>query len=209
MPISKADIALSRRVFLTASTSAAASLFIPGSAQAAQAIGQVAWAQGTTTLERGASILAAIPGGEIFARDRAVTGDQPSRLDLRLGAATRIRLGANASLEIDRFIAGLAAAAALKSGPALIERDPGAEPHFILTSPFALLAARGTAFFAGPSKGVFGVFVREGVVIVRTRRHAVTLRAGEGTDIKAPGRRPSRPKAWGQARIDEAMASVV
>jgi hypothetical protein len=39
-----------------------------------------------------------------------------------------------------------------------------------IISRFALIAARRTSFFGGPSNGVFGVFVRQGHVDVRTRR---------------------------------------
>jgi ferric-dicitrate binding protein FerR (iron transport regulator) len=177
-------------------------------ARAAAAVGRVGFAQGDAILDRDGGRITATEGAEIFLRDVAVTGDEPSRVDLRLGAAIRIRLGAKARLEISRLVPGVAAAATLQTGPALIERGPGAEPDFELKSPFALLAARGTTFFAGPSDGVFAVYVREGAVIVRTRRGTVTVRAGEGTGIKAPGAAPTPVKPWGQSRIDAALASV-
>jgi ferric-dicitrate binding protein FerR (iron transport regulator) len=177
-------------------------------AQAAAAVGRVGFSQGDAFLDRDGDRVAANEGVDIFRQDVAMTGDEPSRVDLRLGAATRIRLGAKARLEISRIVPGVAASATLRDGSALIERGPGAEPDFQLKSPFALIAARGTTFFAGPSNGVFGVFVREGLVVVRTRRGAVTLQAGEGTDIKAPGMAPTPVKRWGEARIAAALASV-
>jgi hypothetical protein len=199
---------VSRRVILSGACAWTTGVVLLGAARAEAAVGRIGFSQGETFLDRGRDRLPAQEGVDILLRDVATTGEEPSRLDLRLGAATRIRLGAKARLEISHIVPGVAATVTLQDGPALIERGPGAEPDFQLTSPFALLAARGTTFFAGPSNGVFGVFVREGVVNVRTRRGSVTLKAGEGADIKAPGSAPSPVKLWGKARIDAALASV-
>jgi len=199
---------LNRRVVLTGAFAAAFDFALSGVARAAVAVGRIGFSQGQAYLSRDGDRLPANEGVDVFRQDVATTGEEPSRVDLRLGASTRIRLGAMARLEISRIVPGVAAAATLRSGPALIERDHGAEPDFQLKSPFALIAARGTTFFAGPSNGVFGVFVREGVVNVRTNKGAVTLQAGEGTDIKAPGSAPTPAKRWGEARINAALASV-
>ena len=61
----------------------------------------------------------------------------------------------------------------------LLDR-PDAPPSGPLSvaTPFGLIAARGTKFFAGPSQGTFGVFVEHGLVTVRTRVGAVTLTNG-------------------------------
>jgi ferric-dicitrate binding protein FerR (iron transport regulator) len=75
-------------------------------------------------------------------------------------------------------------------------------------TPFGLVVARGTRFFLGPSRDVIGVFVEEGVVDVTNRAGAVTLRAGEGTNLVAADIAPTPPAPWGAARIAEAMASV-
>ena len=200
--------ALNRRALLAGASALALDFALLGAAQAAAAVGRVGFSQGEAFLDRDNGRLAASEGVDIYRRDVATTGEEPSRVDLRLGEATRIRLGARAKLEISRILPGVAASATLRNGPALIERGPGAEPDFKLKSPFALIAARGTTFFAGPSNGVFGVFVRDGLVDVRTRRGSVTLRAGEGSDIKAPGMAPTPVKRWGEARIAAALASV-
>jgi ferric-dicitrate binding protein FerR (iron transport regulator) len=120
----------------------------------------------------------------------------------------RIKLGSRAQLKIDRFVARASADVELLDGPVFIDHRPAAEPGITLTSPYALIAARGTGFFAGPSAGMFGVFVYNGSVDVRTRAGGVRLRAGEGTDIAAPGAAPTPPKRWGHGRIEAAMISV-
>jgi ferric-dicitrate binding protein FerR (iron transport regulator) len=175
--------------------------------RAAPRVGAVMAAAGSAFLERNSSRMPAAGGADVLLDDLALTGDA-SRMDLRLGRATRIKLGARSQLKIDRFIAGASADVELLDGPAFVDHGPGAEPGFTLTSPYALIAARGTGFFAGPSAGVFGVFVRNGRVEVRTRAGSVRLRAGEGTDIAAPGAAPTPPKRWGDPRIAAALASV-
>ncbi len=182
-------------------------IIMPHAVAAAEAIGEVAGARGNAFLSRDAGNEVAAKGAPVLLDDTALTGDE-SRLDLRLGQATRLRLGANAKLKIDRFIAGRDAEITLDKGPLVIERSKGAEPKFEVKTPYALLAARGTEFFAGPSKGVFGVFVKSGIVDVKTGQGTVRLKAGEGTDFAAPGDPPSPVKKWAPARVDAAMWSV-
>lgn len=186
---------------------AAAGVFLAAQAFAGETVGEVTSARGSAYLDRKDSRERAAPGVSVQLNDTAVTGEE-SRLDMRLGRATRLRLGARASLRIDRFVAGVEAVPALESGPVVIERGKGAEPVFELNTPYALLAARGTVFFAGPSNGVFGVFVKSGIVHVWTAQKSVRLYAGEGTDIRAPGDPPDPPKVWGKSRVEEAFASV-
>jgi ferric-dicitrate binding protein FerR (iron transport regulator) len=180
---------------------------LPHAVAAAEAIGEVAASRGSAFLAREAVNEVAAKGALVLLDDTALTGDE-SRLDLRLGRATRLRLGANAKLKIDRFIAGRDAAVTLDKGPLVIERSKGAERQFEVNTPYALLAARGTEFFAGPSKGVFGVFVKSGIVDVKTRQGMVRLKAGEGTDFTTPGDPPGPVKKWAPARVDAAMWSV-
>jgi len=75
-------------------------------------------------------------------------------------------------------------------------------------SRFGLIAVRGTKFFAGPSKGVFGIFVERGEVQVTAAGVSRSLKAGDGVDIAKPGQPPSEVKQWGKPRIEAAYASV-
>lgn len=177
------------------------------SVSAAEAIGEVTSSRGNAFLARDSGNEVATKGVEVLLDDTALTGDE-ARIDLQLGHSTRIRLGANANLKIDRFIAGRDTTITLERGPLVIERWKGAEPKFEVKTPYALLAARGTEFFAGPSKGLFGVFVKSGIVEVKTRQGTVRLKAGQGTDFKEPGDPPSPPKIWAQPRVDAALWSV-
>ena len=78
----------------------------------------------------------------------------------------------------------------------------------MLRSLFGLIAIRGTRVFAGPSNGVFGVFVARGAVDVTAAGKTVTLGRGFGTNIAKPGDPPTDPAAWKPPRIKAAFASV-
>ena len=85
----------------------------------------------------------------------------------------------------------------LRSGPLLFDRPQRSAPAGVrIRSPFALIAVRGTQFFAGPSNGRFGVFVARGSVAVTSAGQQVILREGEGTDFVSPGTPPTPVKRW-------------
>ena len=78
-----------------------------------------------------------------------------------------------------------------------------------IRSSYGLIAVRGTKFFAGPSNGVFGVFVVHGSVDVTAAGKTVKVDRGFGTNIAKPGDPPTDPAAWKPPRIRAALASVV
>jgi ferric-dicitrate binding protein FerR (iron transport regulator) len=142
----------------------------------------------------------------VFLGEEVVTGIA-SRLAMRLGRDTRIRLGEQARLKIDRFLVEAGGEMTLYSGPLLFDghrRRAGVQ----IRSPFALIAVRGTRFFAGPSNDRFGVFVVRGSVAVTSAGQQVILRKGEGTDIFSPAMPPTPVKRWAPERVRAALASV-
>ena len=144
----------------------------------------------------------------LFIQDQVATG-AASRLSMRLGRDTLLKLGERAKVVIDRYLVAAGGEITLQSGPLLFDR-PRANPKAPLQirSPFGLIAVRGTRFFAGPSNNVFGVFVERGSVAVSAAGRRVVLRAGEGTDIPRPGAPPTPAKRWGEPRIRAALASA-
>jgi len=140
--------------------------------------------------------------------DQVSTGLR-SRLAMRLGDATLVRLGEQARLTLDRFLVNAGGELTLQSGAMLFDRTSGGSPSSIqIRSPYALIAVRGTRFFAGPSDTSFGVFVERGNVVVSAAGRRVALRAGEGLDVPYPGAAPSRAARWGEARIRAALDRV-
>ena len=144
----------------------------------------------------------------LFVGDRVATG-AASRLTMLLGEDTTIKLGEKAQLVIDRFLATTGGEISLQSGPMLFDRPSGRRPVAVkIRSSYGLIAVRGTKFFAGPSNGVFGVFVDHGTVTVSGGGSEVVLQAGQGTNLAKPRSKPSAPANWGAERIVAALASV-
>ena len=147
------------------------------------------------------------PASPIYLNDQVGTGSD-SRVALRFGEHTKIRLGESARLKVDRFLLNTGGEITLDTGAMLFEKRDGRPMPFSIRTIYGVIDVRGTRFFAGPSNNVFGVFVDEGSVTVTAGGRRVTLRAGEGTDISKPGARPTAPKRWGQPRVKAAYASV-
>src|SRR4029453_4873755 len=125
----------------------------------------------------------------IFLSEEVVTG-VASRLGMRLGRDTTVRLGEQARLKIDRFLVDAGGEMTLRSGPLLFggqARRAGVQ----IRSPFALIAVRGTRFFAGPSNDRFGVFVARGSVTVTSAGQQVILGDGDGKAFAYPGAPPN------------------
>jgi hypothetical protein len=177
-------------------------------AQAASAAGAV------EALRGGGYAIGATARRELALASQVLVGDlvgtgADSLLGLALGPATRVRLGAEARLKIDRFILKAGGTLVLERGGMLFEHDSKAGAIDLnVRAPFGVIAVRGTRFFAGPSNGVFGVFVQHGAVSLSGSGGEVRVEAGFGADIAAAGARPSAPVRWGAARIAAAMALV-
>src|SRR5437899_1619460 len=128
-------------------------------AYAAERVGSVEDVRGDAFAEIDAARRTLDPAAPVFLGDEVATGIA-SRLGMRLGRDTTVRLGEQARLKIDRFLVDAGGDMTLRTGPLLFDRPPRGAPAGVqIRSPFALIAVRGTRFFAGPSNGRFGVFV--------------------------------------------------
>lgn len=182
----------------------------PGSALAQEPppVGSVRAVAGRAEAERGTQLRVLAQAGSVFSGDRITTG-AGARAIFALGAATELRLGAEARIRIDRFLINAGGIIDLDGGAIFVDKDPAAPGGSLsLRSSHGLIAVRGTRFYAGPSNGLFGVFVERGAVAVAGGGRQVVVRAGEGTDVASPGAAPTDPKTWGQRRIQAALAQV-
>jgi ferric-dicitrate binding protein FerR (iron transport regulator) len=181
-------------------------IFSLRTARAVERVGTVEAVRGEAFAELQSIRRGLAPAAPVFLNDEVMTG-AASRLGMRLGAHTTVRLGEQARLKVDRFVVDAGGEITLSSGPLLFDGQP--QPAGIqVRSPFALIAVRGTRFFAGPSNDRFGVFVERGTVAVTAAGQRVILRQGDGTDIASPGAPPTPVKRWGAERIRAALASV-
>jgi ferric-dicitrate binding protein FerR (iron transport regulator) len=148
------------------------------------------------------------PDGPVFLNEMVRTGDA-SRLTLRLGAATTVRLGARARLRVDRFVANAGGELSFESGQFLLDSPPHTFANGLsVRSPYALIAVRGTRVWGGTLDDAFAVFVEQGSVLVAAGGSWLTLGPGEGTTIPRPGAQPEPAHSWGAAKIGRAMALV-
>jgi ferric-dicitrate binding protein FerR (iron transport regulator) len=175
-------------------------------ARAVERVGSVEDITGVAFAELQSVRRALSQAAPVFLNEEVLTGIG-SRLGMRLGANTTVRLGEQARLKIDRFVVDAGGEITLNSGPLLFDGPPH-HAGIQVRSPFALIAVRDTRFFAGPSNDRFGVFVERGTVAVTAAGQRVILHKGDGTDIAAPGAPPTPVKRWGAERIRAALASV-
>ena len=177
-------------------------------ALAAEPAGAVETSRGECFAKAAAARRTLAPAAQVFIGDTVGTGAQ-SALGLHLGTATQVKLGAESQLRIDRFVVNAGGILVLERGGMVDDHDQSGGPSDVaLRTPFGLVAVRGTRFFAGPSNGVFGVFVERGEVTVVGASTSVVVTSGYGTDLAQPGAEPTPPHLWGAARIAAAMASV-
>jgi hypothetical protein len=199
---------IDRRALLR--VAAGAAMFIPCAAYAQEAkpVGQVEDVKGEAFAEARAERRTLNRAAPLFINDLVGTGWE-SRLTLHLGRDTTLRVGQQARLTIDRFLVNAGGDITVRSGPILFDRPAGSAPaRMQIRTPFALIAVRGTRFFAGPSAGVFGVFVERGSVAVSAAGTRVVLRSGQGTNIANPGAAPTAPAPWRPERVRAALESV-
>ncbi|MHB1103002.1 MAG: FecR family protein [Devosia sp.] len=198
---------LSRRLLL-ASTPAAMLALAVRPASAAIPIGRAVSVEGGADVQRGAEHTPLTADVELMLDDLVITRED-GFAQLLLTPDTLINLGSGAQLLIDQYIANQGGVLQLGGGALVFDRPDGARDEDVtIRTAFAMIGVRGTRFFAGPSKGAFGVFVERGEVSVLAADVKRILRAGDGVDIAAPGEPPSEIKPWGQPRIDAAYASV-
>lgn len=147
------------------------------------------------------------PEAAVFLEDTVTTAER-SRMEIRLGGDTTLRLSEKGRVKIARF-ATAGTTIGLEQGALVVDKAPESRERSLeIESSFGRIAVRGTKFFAGPSRGAFGVAVLRGHVVVEAAGVSVELREGQGTDIARPGDPPSPVKTWAPARLAEALAQV-
>lgn len=206
-----------RWINVAAAVGIAALLSLAGLSASAQqqVVGTVEALQGKASVETGGTKQALGVGAVIRMADVIETGAD-AKLAVRFNDGTALNLGPNARFAVDQFAFDPAArkgefvGRALQGGFFFVggRTESMPNPKVEIRSPHALLGVRGTAFFAGPIDGEYGVFVREGRVAVTAGGETLPLTAGEGTMIKAPGDKPQPKRVWGQPKIDRALAGV-
>jgi ferric-dicitrate binding protein FerR (iron transport regulator) len=170
-------------------------------------IGNIAEVSGEAFAEQGGTRRLLAPRGDVLVGDVLTTGTN-TRVVLKLGAATTIKLGAEARLKIERYLAEAGGEFDMQAGHMMFERTgKPASQGITFKSAYGLIAVRGTRFYAGPNRGAFALLVGEGRVEVTAAGRSVMVLPQQGIDIKAPGQPPTTPAAWKVPRIREMQAN--
>lgn len=178
------------------------------SAAASDSIGEAFDVRGKVVARHVDNVRSLASGSPLMLKDSVETQEH-SFARLELAGRTTVRLGSMARLLLDQYVAEAGGVLELGAGAMLFERAEDLPKIDIsIRSRFGLMGVRGTRFFAGPSRGVFGVFVARGAVDVQAAGVSRRLAAGQGVNIAGEGQPPDMAKTWGKARIDEALASV-
>ncbi|MCA0400549.1 MAG: FecR family protein [Proteobacteria bacterium] len=202
------SLRMERRIFARLALGTIGLLALPETGAASEQAGHVEDIFGQAVAEMLRATRSLTSGERLFVGETIATGEA-SRIGMKVGEATTIRLGPEARLKLDRFILDAGGTLTLQSGPMTFERPAGARPQPItIRGAFGMIAVRGTHFFAGPSRGKMAVAVVRGSVTVTSGGESVVLNAGEGTDITTYGGKPSKPARWADARLIEALDSV-
>jgi ferric-dicitrate binding protein FerR (iron transport regulator) len=201
------NFAISRRAAL--GLMALAPALMPIAAEAARKrIGSVTAIKGKAKAELDGATRALKVKAPVHLRETVITGAE-ARLQALLAAKTTLKLGADTRVRIDQFIVDKGGELSFSSGALLLQAPSKSFGNgLIIDSRYALIAVRGTRFFAGQLGEAFSVFVEEGAVDVTAGGQTVRLTEGEGTDIANPGDPPGEVRRWGQPKIDRAMALV-
>jgi hypothetical protein len=200
-------VSISRRLFLAGGALALTGIGIRAT-QANSIIGKAVEITGDVTRKQADHLEGLKVGASLMDHDFVATGKE-SFAELALGDDTSLLLGSETELLIDTFIAGQGGTIELGTGQMVFDRPEGlAKIDLTVRTAFGMIGVRGTKFFAGPSRGVFGVFVEHGLVEVTGGGVTRQVGRGQGVDIASPGAAPSEVAQWGDARIREAYASV-
>lgn len=198
----------SRRDFFAAAGATLVLPILPSLAGAADAAGAVDDLKGEAKAEQSGNNRSLAPQAPVFIGDLLSTG-QRSRLVLKLAGKTTVKLGAETRLRLDKWVAEAGGELDLMGGTMFFERSgPPAPSGIQIRNAYGLIAVRGTRFYAGPSRGAFGILVGHGRVEVTAAGKTVVLGPQQGTDIASIGAPPSAPRSWPTARVRELQARL-
>ena len=183
---------------------------------AQEAIGTVSRIQGEASGTHGSATRALAVNASVILNETVTTG-AAARLEVTFKDNTRLTLGENAKLTLDRYVFNPAAGrgtirfkvvGALRFLSGQVSKL--ARSDVSVTTPVATIGIRGTEFWGGPiDDQVLGVFLIEGAVRVSNAAGARILnRPGQGTNIVSAGAAPGPVTFWPQDKVNRAIATV-
>ncbi len=179
-------------------------------------VGTVSRQQASATAIRDGRPVSLSPNAIVHEDDELQTGPN-ARLELTLLDGTKLTMGENSTLVVDKFVydmngdMGTAIVKALKGPFRFVTGRIGqmANKQLEVRTAVATIGIRGTDFWGGPSAGVYGIFLVEGEIVVSNAAGQTVLdEPGTGVDMTDPNIAPGAVGRWSQSRVDEALAAV-
>jgi hypothetical protein len=183
---------------------------------AQEAIGTVSRIQGEASGTHGSATRALAVNASVILNETVTTG-AAARLEVTFKDNTRLTLGENAKLTLDRYVFNPAAGRGtirfkVVGGLRFLSGQVSklARSDVSVTTPVATIGIRGTEFWGGPiDDQLLGVFLIEGAVRVSNAAGARILnRPGQGTNIVRAGAAPGPVTFWPQDKVNRAIATV-
>lgn len=142
--------------------------------------------------------------------EEMVRTDVASKLSMKLGASTTLKLGSDTRVRIDRFLVDAGGELTLERGSMLFDGKDGGFPKGLsVKTPYAVIAVRGTSFFAGELDTPLEVFVYRGEVAVTTGQRRMQLLPGDGVTLGSRAAGAGTVRVWGQTKIQRASAQFL
>lgn len=155
-----------------------------------------------------ASCLASAPGSAQDLGCKLTTRPGPPAIEVLACDGLKIEAEAAADVKVSNDAGGASPdSARVQGGAALVTVTPGRRTPFQILTPRAIASVRGTRYAVDDAQGQTSVFVERGIVLV-TRAPggaAVTLRAGDGVDVRE-GADALSVQRWSRARVKGLMA---
>ncbi len=175
-----------------------------------------------TRIQREASVTSgdttrSLSSSERLSLNDVVRTSQGSRLEIEFLDETRLTLGENAELTLDRYVfnpaAGVGAISVSVTGAFRFlsgQLSKLASSDASVRTRIATIGVRGTEFWGGPiDDQALGVFLIQGAVSVRNAAGAQLLTAsGQGTNLQTAGAAPGPITFWPPDKVARAVATV-
>lgn len=146
-----------------------------------------------------------------------IKSGENARVEIIFNDGTKLNIGADCHIIIDEFLfdpdenIGIAILRALQGPFRFITGRIGKvlQPQVVVQSPFGIVGVRGTDFWAGPSRGVYGVLLLDGSIsVTNPLGQRILTTPGTGVNLTGNNAPPGEVTIWGAGRAQEALADV-
>ncbi len=190
--------------------------FDPHLAVAADEVATVTKLRNSAHVFRKGQQIALNEGFKIEEFDEVLTG-KDTRVEITFIDGTKLNIGEHSNIVIDKFLfdpvnhLGIAILRSLEGAFRFVTGNIGKvnQPQIVVQSRFGVIGVRGTDFWAGPSRGVYGVLLLDGSIsVVNPMGQRILTAPGTGVNLTGNDAPPSEVTAWGAERAADALAAV-